>query len=532
MEDYNNISSRYDAVAKQAVNFDIDAQRWYTVFDLKCQIALVLGADLQDVKDCLSVYDVDYLIYKTYGGELSKLDLMSDYDVLVATITILDSGVDTSLIDSEYIAERTLVNLLVPVQSGYFYLEPLSDNTEFTINSVDGAPVLNLEYSSDGKTWQNWEYTTKRITANAQEKVYLRGQNEEWSTIVNTDETDLSSYHYNSITSVSQALFNIGGRLSSLFTGNEEETDKSIIMSAIFYNSSCRDASKLIVPKNAKLSYAFWGCRDLISAPRKLSDSIQHNNQYRGMFVSCVYLTKAPQLPATTLRTNSYRTMFNKCESLLEAPELPAMTIEESSYRGMFKECYSLVKASQLPATSLAPYCYSSMFEGCTSLVKAPELPAKSAMEHSYSFMFSQCTLLKEAPQLPATSLGVNSYRSMFNNCKSLLKAPQLPAMTLRTNSYHSMFKGCSSLTSFNFGDQSIFANQANCLHEMFFGCSKLSYIRCLFDDRDGAGPREYTNWVSGVASQGTFVTNTDKWKRGVNGIPSGWEVEIEGTSV
>lgn len=66
---------------------------------------------------------------------------------------------------------------------------------------------------------------------------------------------------------------------------------------------------------------------------------------------------------------------------------------------------------------------------------------------------------------------------------------------------------------------------------EMFFGCSKLSNIRCLFDDRDGNAPQEYTNWTSGVAPQGTFVSNTNKWKRGVNGIPEGWKVVIEGTT-
>lgn len=305
MEDYNDILSRYDAVAKQAVNFDIDAQRWYTVFDLKCQIALALGADLQDVKDCLSVYDVDYLIYKTYGGTLSKLDLMSDYDVLVATIAILDSGVVLSLIDSEFIAEMTLVDLLIPVQSGYFYLEPLNDNTEFAINSVDGAPVLNLEYSSDGKTWQSWDYKTNHITANAKEKVYLRGQNEEWTTFVGPEST-FENHHYNSIRSISDAQFNIGGRLSSLFTGSDEESDKSIIMSEIFYNSACRDASKLNVPKNAKLSFAFYDCSSLISAPRKLSDNIQHERQYYGMLYGCTSLIKAPALPATTLTSFCY----------------------------------------------------------------------------------------------------------------------------------------------------------------------------------------------------------------------------------
>lgn len=688
MEEYNNILSRYDAVAKQAVNFDIDAQRYFTVFDLKCQIALALGADLQDVKDCLSVYDVDYLIYKTYGGTLSKLDLMSDYDVLVATIAILDSGIDTSLIDSEFIAEMTLVNLLVPVQSGYFYLEPLNDNTEFAINSVDGAPTLNLEYSSDGKTWQNWDYTTNHITANAGERVYLRGQNEEWTTIVGTDEVEpIDKIHYNSIISASDAQFNIGGRLSSLFTGNEEETDKSIIMSAIFYNSACKDASKVIVPKNAKLSYAFMGCSSLISAPRTLSDSILHVNQYKSTFDGCTSLTKAPKLPATTLMTRCYYRLFYGCTSLLDAPqlpatslaafcyhslffgctslkaapELPATSLKQYSYGSMFRECSSLTKAPEmhamtlaseccdnmfssctslveapeLPATTLVPYCYRNMFYNCLSLRKAPQLPAKSLATECYSWMFANCTSLEEAPQLPATKMAPRCYEQMFANCKSLKEAPQLPATTLAercylaifsgctsltnapelpaktlkpycyrsmfyrctsltnapelpvttlvedcynsmfsectslvnapelpatalaancysgmfymckslitppelpattlaANCYFGMFNGCSSLTTFNFGNQSIFANLTNSLQQMFNNCSKLSYIRCLFDDRDGNGPREYTNWVSGVAAQGTFVTNTDKWKRGANGIPSGWEVVIEGAS-
>lgn len=167
MEENNNILSRYDAVAKQAGNFGIDAQRYFTVFDLKCQIALALGADVQDVKDCLSVYDVDYLIYKTYGGTLSKLDLMSDYDVLVATAAILDSGVDTSLIDSEYIAEMTLVDLMVPMSNEYFYLEAISDNTEFVVGYEVGSPLLNLEFSFNGEKWYKWDYRSNhRIELN------------------------------------------------------------------------------------------------------------------------------------------------------------------------------------------------------------------------------------------------------------------------------------------------------------------------------------------------------------------------------
>ena len=119
----------------------------------------------------------------------------------------------------------------------------------------------------------------------------------------------------------------------------------------------------------------------------------------------------------------------------------------------------------------------------------------------------------------------------MFSGCTSLTEASKLPATSLERNCYAQMFRLCSSLTSFNFGDQRVFADLANNFDGMFSGCTKLSYIRILFDDRDGNGPREYTNWTARVASQGTFVTNTDKWKRGTDGIPEGWEVVIEGTT-
>ena len=119
----------------------------------------------------------------------------------------------------------------------------------------------------------------------------------------------------------------------------------------------------------------------------------------------------------------------------------------------------------------------------------------------------------------------------MFDRCSSLTEAPKLPSTTVASECYYAMFSNCTSLTSFNFGDQSVFADLPNSFEQMFYGCSKLSYIRCLFDERDGAKPRDYTNWTAGVAPQGTFVTNTEKWEFGPNGIPDGWEIVIEGTT-
>ena len=88
----------------------------------------------------------------------------------------------------------------------------------------------------------------------------------------------------------------------------------------------------------------------------------------------------------------------------------------------------------------------------------------------------------------------------MFKQCTSLVNAPELPA-TILTES---------------------------CYNELFYGCSSLKYIKALFtttpDDT-------YTkDWVSGVASTGTFVKSKDAtWDvTGVNGIPEGWTALTE----
>ena len=60
----------------------------------------------------------------------------------------------------------------------------------------------------------------------------------------------------------------------------------------------------------------------------------------------------------------------------------------------------------------------------------------------------------------------------------------------------------------------------------MFYRCSSLNSIKCLATN---ISARKCTsNWVSGVASTGTFVKNSNmtSWTTGINGIPSGWTVE------
>ena len=120
----------------------------------------------------------------------------------------------------------------------------------------------------------------------------------------------------------------------------------------------------------------------------------------------------------------------------------------------------------------MSNFCYYKLFYGCTSLTTAPELPATNLAESCYSSMFNGCTSLTTAPELPATNLAIECYSSMFN------------------------------------------------------GCKKLSYIKALFLTSPS---NTYTgNWVSGVASAGTFVKNSEAtWTvTGVNAVPNGWTIE------
>ena len=156
-----------------------------------------------------------------------------------------------------------------------------------------------------------------------------------------------------------------------------------------------------------------------------------------------------------------------------------------------------IVNASnlRLSYTTLEWSCYGGMFHGCTSLTTAPtELPATTLGQYCYSGMFQSCSKLTSAPALPATTLISNCYYGMFRYCTSLTTAPELPATTLVSNCYYGMFRDCTSLNSITVYADDISAS--NCTN----------------------------NWLSGVASSGTFHNlGSAIYPTGPSGIPSGW---------
>jgi predicted nucleic acid-binding Zn-ribbon protein len=391
--------------------------------------------------------------------------------------------------------------------------------TSISLVKVGSPDDVSLEYRINGGGWTT--YTVGDAIALAdEEKISFRagaGGNISFGK---------SSNNYHRFTVTGSGTIAASGSIMSLL--NQEESlviPSEYCFSGLFYSCNRLTTSpELPATTLANDCYLglFIGCTRLTAAS-ELPATTLAKDCYQSMFESCTSLTTAPELPATTLAVGCYARMFASCTRLTSAPELPATSLAERCYYDMFNCCTSLTTAPKLPATTLAEYCYSDMFSCCYSLPMSPKLPAKTLAKGCYQSMFASCTSLKTMPELPATTLAVGCYWAMFSGCTSLTTAPELPATTLADYCYLSMFHGCTSLTIAPELPATSLAT--NCYSGMFYGCGRLNYIKALFTTT----PTDtYTkDWVSGVASTGTFVKSKDAtWDvTGVNGVPEGWTV-------
>ena len=231
-----------------------------------------------------------------------------------------------------YTAQYTATAIPVePQAANYVTFTAEQASSKIGLSNLGSNHVL--EYSTDTQSWQPMTKSTSITLSNVSDKVYVRG-------IINGD------YTYEDYTG-----FTMVGKIAA--SGN------------------CN---------------ALWNYQDL-NAPLK---------DYCGfaLFGTCLALTKAPELPATTLAFGCYIGMFQYCVNLITAPELPATTLAQGCYNSMFYGCTSLTQAPELPATTLAQGCYGDMFYGCTGLTITPELPATTLAQGCYKRMFNRCTKL------------------------------------------------------------------------------------------------------------------------------------------
>jgi hypothetical protein len=94
-----------------------------------------------------------------------------------------------------------------------------------------------------------------------------------------------------------------------------------------------------------------------------------------------------PGEEATEFKMTGKIKASGNCNALWNYQDLNAMLKIGCGLR-LFSNCASLTKAPELPATTLSEYCYHGMFNGCTSLTTAPELPATTLVKRCYDGMF------------------------------------------------------------------------------------------------------------------------------------------------
>ena len=188
-----------------------------------------------------------------------------------------------------------------------------ADQSMLRLSQYGSPDGINLQTSTDGKSWTPYNVGDV-ITINSGEKVYFKavGSNSRMAT---------SPQNYHKFDFIGE--FEASGNVNSLLEENET-------------------VARTMRLENREFCYAY--------------------------LFSGGHLTKAPELPATTLAYGCYAMMFQGCSSLTQAPELPATTLTDFCYYYMFENCTSLTQAPELPAGELVNSCYSYMFQGCTSL--------------------------------------------------------------------------------------------------------------------------------------------------------------------
>lgn len=185
-------------------------------------------------------------------------------------------------------------------------------NSTVQLTQVGNPTAVSLEYLTTG-SWTPYTIGDTITLANVGDEVYFRAT----SGANNKFGTDASNYHQFVMTGEIEANYSIN------FLLNQNGSDSTL----------------------ADNSYLFYK-----------------------LFSGCSALTKAPELPETTMDEACYAYMFQGT-SIEDMPKMPVATLDVDCYKGMFQDNTALTTAT-LEDSTLANGCYDAMFKGCSSLAE------------------------------------------------------------------------------------------------------------------------------------------------------------------
>ena len=202
------------------------------------------------------------------------------------------------------------------------------------------------------------------------------------------------------------------------------------------------------------------------------------------------------------------------------------LTLPQGVFNSLFENDTNLTSSSDIilppPSNGVLPsYAYLYLFKNCTNMVTTlSELPSVKQGEDACNGMFAY-TAITTAPALPSLELAKNCYYGLFEGCSQLVNPPALPATEMAPNCYRKLFYNCSSLVNPPELPAQILAD--GCYREIFKNCSSLNNVTVYADDISATNCT--TDWLSGVASSGTFnnMGSATYTINSASGIPTGW---------
>lgn len=234
-------------------------------------------------------------------------------------------------------------------ESRYLTFEALENDTLITLSNYTYNVQTVYISTDEGETWIEKEARNLNTlaTLNRGERMLIKGYNNAYA------EWGNSGFKYSHFQITKP--YNVSGNILSLVYGDDFIGQTQLPSTYTFAHLFA-----------SNLDYE--GVTGTLVSAENLVLPVTSPNCYFELFYSEKRLSKAPELPATTLAYACYRNMFEYCESLTTAPALPATTLAELCYTGMFQYCTGLTTAPELPATTLVQRCYNAMFYGCTNL--------------------------------------------------------------------------------------------------------------------------------------------------------------------
>ena len=281
---------------------------------------------------------------------------------------------------------------------------------------------------------------------------------------------DLSNFNTTNVTSMMQMFYGCSN-LTTLNASNFN-TEKVTDMSSMFCGCSSLtklDISNFNTTNITNMMQMFYGCSSLTTLDISNFNTEKVTAMY-SMFNGCSNLTSLDISNFNTTNVTSMQYMFSDCSSLTTLDLSNFNTEKVTDMSHMFRDCNSLTGLDVSNFNTSNVTVMNRMFNGCNNLITLNLSNFNTSNVTNMSYMFRGCSSLTELNLSLFNTEQVTDMREMFFDCSMLTSLDISGFNTSNVSNMSYMFNNCKKLTTINYGDNFIYANDAN-VRYMFLYC-------------------------------------------------------------